>query len=116
MADRVVVFLDYQNVYMGARACFHSRIEPHWCGQIDPLKLGLHLAADSPFDREHVGVRAYRGLPDGTFDPKGFGACTRQCAIWEQDSRVSAILRPLSYPRGVAEQPQARREAAREGD
>ena len=77
VADRVVVFLDYQNVYMGARACFHSRIEPHWCGQIDPLKLGLHLAADSPFDREHVGVRAYRGLPDGTFDPKGFGACTR---------------------------------------
>lgn len=99
MPDRVVLFIDYQNVYMGARSCFHSLGEPHMCGQVDPLKLGLLLAADSPYDRELHQVRVYRGRPDSTRDPKGYAACTRQCDIWQQDSRVKVHLRTLNYPR-----------------
>jgi uncharacterized LabA/DUF88 family protein len=103
VADRVVVFLDYQNVYKGARSCFHDPQAPHMYGQIDPLRLGQHLAAASPYDRELTQVRVYRGRPDASRDEKGYSACTRQCAIWEQDPRVKAILRTLAYPHGWPE-------------
>lgn len=97
---RVVVFLDYQNVYMGARSCFHSRVSPHFEGQINPLRLGEHLAADSPYDRELKEVRVYRGLPDGALDPRGHSAASRQIDIWRQNDKVQVFPRPLSYPSG----------------
>lgn len=86
MADRVVVFLDYQNVYRGARETFHHYGADHTRGQIDPLELGRWLADAS--NRELKEVRVYRGKPDATRDPKGFGACSRQVDIWEQVARV----------------------------
>jgi uncharacterized LabA/DUF88 family protein len=96
----VVVFLDYQNVYRGARATFHDPYDPHMAGQIDPVKLGLHLASAGLTPRELHQVRVYRGRPDATRDPKGYAACTRQSAIWEQDVRAQVTLRTLAYPRG----------------
>lgn len=59
MADRVVVFLDYQNVH-----------------------------------------KVYRGQPDSSKDSKGYGACSRQVAIWEQrQPLVEPITRTLAYPK-----------------
>ncbi len=84
MSDRVVVFFDWQNVYKGAREAFHSYGDPHWCGQVDPVRIAQALAADSPFDRELTEVRIYRGRPDNTRDPKGYAACARQVASWPQ--------------------------------
>jgi len=55
--DRVVVFLDWQNVYKGAREAFCTLQAPHWQGQVDPVALAKHLAADSPFSRELKQVR-----------------------------------------------------------
>ncbi|MEN3361570.1 MAG: hypothetical protein V7637_5552 [Mycobacteriales bacterium] len=92
------MFLDYQNVYKGARSCFHKRDDPHVYGQIDPLKLAQLLVDDSPFDRMLQQVRIYRGIPSSSHDPKGYGACSSQCASWAADPRVSVTLRPLSYP------------------
>jgi hypothetical protein len=46
--DRVVVFLDWQNVYRGAREAYSAYQAPHWEGQVDPVLLAQHLAADSP--------------------------------------------------------------------
>jgi uncharacterized LabA/DUF88 family protein len=99
--DRVVVFLDYQNVYQGARRTFHGVQDPHWHGQVDPLRLAKHLAADSPFDRELAQVRIYRGQPDGKLDPRGYGASRRQHARWTASSPlIDLTLRTLRYPRG----------------
>ena len=82
-------------------SAFHSRWSPHFEGQIDPLKLAEHIAADSPFDRELAQVRVYRGLPDGSKDPKGYSAARRQIAAWQAlDPRVLVFPRPLSYPHG----------------
>lgn len=100
MSGRVVVFLDYQNIYMGARSCFHARHDPHTGGQVSPLKLGRALAEDSQFPRSLHQVRVYRGRPDASKDPKGYGACTRQCALWERDPLVNVTLRTLAYPHG----------------
>lgn len=98
---RVMIFLDYQNVYMGARSCFHDRYAPHFEGQVNPLALGELLTHDSPHDRELTHVRIYRGLPSATRDSKGYGAARQQIAAWRSlDSRISVFPRPLSYPRG----------------
>jgi uncharacterized LabA/DUF88 family protein len=100
LSDRVVVFLDWQNVYKGAREAFATFNAPHWQGQVDPVALAGHLAADSPFNRQLREVRIYRGQPDGKLDPKGYASSRRQHAAWQQSPLVTLITRPLRYPRG----------------
>jgi len=101
MADRVMLFLDYQNVYRGARRTFvDESIAHHSHGQIHPVRLGELLVETSTFDRILEGVRVYRGQPDATRDPKGYAACSRQIATWRQDDRVNVTSRTLKYPPG----------------
>jgi hypothetical protein len=100
MTDRVVVFLDWQNVYQGAREAFCGYAAPPWEGQVHPLALGQLIAADSPFDRRLHEVRIYRGQPDGTRDPRGYAASARQIAVWRQSSSINVTVRTLRYPRG----------------
>ena len=100
MTDRVVVFLDWQNVYRGAQEAFCGYGAPHWEGQVRPLALGQLIAADSPFDRQLHQVGIYRGQPDATRDPKGYAANSRQVAAWRQSPLVHVALRTLRYPRG----------------
>lgn len=112
MAARVVVFLDWQNIYNSARESFCAWQARHWQGQVDPVALAEYLAQDSPFDRELQQVRIYRGQPDGKLDPRGYGASRRQHAVWQQSSLVTLVTRPLRYPKGwptrhrVGERPQ----------
>src|SRR6266571_444128 len=80
---RVVVFLDWQNVYNGAREMFCTQQAPHW-----------------------------RGQPDGKLDPRGYAASRRQHATWQRSPLVTLVTRPLRYPQGwptrsrVGERPQ----------
>src|SRR6266516_16387 len=101
MARRTVLFLDYQNVYKGARETFHERWEASLYGQIDPMKLGRLLVERNPGrdGRQLTGVHIYRGQPDSSKDPKGYGANLRQCATWER-AGANVITRTLRYPAG----------------
>ena len=99
MTDRVVLFVDYQNIYMSARSLFHPSGVRHWNGQVDPHAVGRLLVERSPFDRVLTGVRIYRGIPDSTKDPKGYSACQNQVSKWAQESKVEVITRTLRYPR-----------------
>lgn len=107
MADQVVVFLDYQNVYYGAREAFHPLYPPPWEGHVDPLKLGELIGSKSPFDRDLIEVRVYRGRPDSQKDPKGYGANLRQCTLWERLPKTRVFTRTLRYP---ADWPRSRAE------
>lgn len=108
----MVVFLDWQNLYKGAREAFCTLHAAHWQGQVDPVALAKHLAADSPFNRELKQVRIYRGQPDSILDPKGFSASSRQAAAWQRSPLVDLTMRTLRYPKGwpassrLAERPQ----------
>ena len=83
MADRVVVFLDYQNVYRGARSAFHDHLnDPHPLGQVNPLQLAELITAKGITARELIQVRVYRGRPDSAKSPKGYGANLRQAEAW----------------------------------
>jgi uncharacterized LabA/DUF88 family protein len=96
MPLRTVLFLDYQNVYRGARETFHSDQGYASVGQIDPMRLGRLLVTKSR-DRELAEVRVYRGVPEATKQPKGYGAHRKQVAAWQQ-AGATVITRSLRYP------------------
>jgi len=95
MVQRVVVFVDYQNVYRRARDAFglHGSFVD---GQVDPLSVG-HLLASAEEDHELVGVRVYRGMPSPNRDPVGHAATQRQIARWRESSLVTVKTRSLNY-------------------
>ena len=101
--NRVVVFLDWQNVYKGARESFHGMNDPSTDGQIDPVRLGRRIAQLVP-DGSLQQVRVYRGLPSSTKDPKGYGAARRQTSAWMKadPNHVYVCLHPLQYLDGMA--------------
>ncbi len=98
VAARVVVFIDYQNAYNGARETFHEWNPGFTAGQFDPVALGEAICEASPFPRTLTGVRIYRGQPDATKEPKGHAACERQFAAWRKAPVVEVIARGLRYP------------------
>lgn len=102
MAIRLVLFIDAQNMYQGAREAFFGRSGPHTLGQFDPFKLGELICKKKPFGQEstirHLDqVRVYTGRPDSSKDPHTYGAHMRQCAAWE---KKGVVVRPrtLRYP------------------
>lgn len=99
VADRVVVFVDWQNAYNRARDCFHVKGEPAWNGQVNPMQLGQCLTKKKP-GRELKQVRVYRGIPANNQDPRGYAACRRQTAAWRAvagPDRLHIALHPLQY-------------------
>lgn len=100
MAQRVVVFIDYQNAYRRAREVFHSEADPAYFGQVDPFRLGEYLASCSAVSRELTQVRVYRGCPAAFKDSQGYGANLRQTAVQEArgQGKVKFIIRTLRYP------------------
>ena len=97
--ERVVVFVDYQNVFMTARQCFHQGPFGPTAGQVDPLKLAELIVQRRQRTSVLAQVRVYRGLPDATKEPRPYAANERQTAAWVQASLVEVFRRPLRYPR-----------------
>ncbi|MYI55867.1 MAG: NYN domain-containing protein [Acidimicrobiia bacterium] len=114
--QRIAVFIDYQNSYMGAREAFGFTDSPsHVDGQFHPLALARLIAARHPSYsgaqlRRLAHVAIYRGLPSSERDPKGYGATRKQIAAWRRNftavspgSVTSHIgCRPFSYQGGRA--------------
>lgn len=43
-------------------------------------------------------VRVYRGRPNATKDPRGYGANRKQASVWSRNPKIIPITRPLRYP------------------
>jgi len=102
LAQRVVVFIDWQHVYKGAQDAFHrdrGERASGRSGNVDPILLGERLAqSSSGRERQLGGVRIYRGQPDLARDPRGYAANWRQRLAWE-GAGVTVVQRPLRYPK-----------------
>lgn len=100
--ERVILFIDYQNVYSDARRAFHQSAGPSRLGQIWPLAIGQMVTGRSSpgHDRTLTQVRVYRGIPTEEQDPVGNAACRRQIAAWRRDRRVRVFARNLKGPPG----------------
>lgn len=97
---RVAVFLDYQNVYMGARQAFGTSSDLPQVGQILPSLTGVLLTdrgrGIDP-DRQLVSVHVFRGEPSPKHSPVGQSACQRQVGAWRAKPLVNVTTRPLHY-------------------
>lgn len=102
--NRLILFIDAQNTYRGARNAFLSSgrlyTEPHVFGQIDPWLLGsLICSRGGPNGSQRVlhEVRVYTGRPDATKDPRTYAAHMKQCSAWAK-AGATVIPRTLRYP------------------
>ncbi|MGB8383051.1 MAG: NYN domain-containing protein [Dermatophilaceae bacterium] len=96
--DRVVVFLDYQNVHGWVRRRFLPFGADPGEGHVFPLKVGELLTARRRRESELMEVRVYRGRPNPERQPGAARANDRQTAMWERSDRVTVIRRNLQYP------------------
>ena len=97
---KLVLFIDGQNAYRGARDSFFPGGGPAIYGQFNPLRLGELIAArGGPGGTVGVlaDVRVYTGRPDPRLAPRTYDAHMKQCAAWEADG-VNVTWRPLRYP------------------
>ena len=78
--ERVVVFLDYHNIYYGARRAFFGERVSKRLGHVTPLALGQLIVSRGPQGSHRVlqQVRVYKGAPLAAKDPKGHAAAWRQ--------------------------------------
>jgi uncharacterized LabA/DUF88 family protein len=101
-AHRVVLFMDWQNVYMGARDVFGLGGKFHAAGQVYPTTLGQRIVSKyvPEAKRELSEVRIYSGRPDPRKDAHSYAAHMRQCDAWEKSGHVVLRTRQLRYPNG----------------
>lgn len=98
MADRVIVFMDYQNVHGWAQRQFFAPGCDNADGHVNPLKVGEHLVARRKRESELTQVRIYRGRPNPQHQPDAARANDRQTAFWESHPKVAVTRRNLRYP------------------
>ncbi|MDR0784036.1 MAG: NYN domain-containing protein [Propionibacteriaceae bacterium] len=96
--DRVVVFLDYQNVHGWARRQFLNFDADLSDGHVFPLKVGELLTSRRKRDSDLLEVRVYRGRPNPERQPGAAQANDRQADMWERSDQVHVIRRNLQYP------------------
>lgn len=95
---RVVVFIDYQNVYEDFRRAFVSGALQSTDGQFHPSRLADLLVAKGPDfeDWDLHGTRVYLGRPSPDRDGRGAAAHDRQTQAW-RDAGVIVRARALQY-------------------
>lgn len=98
-SERLVLFIDAQNFYHGARQAFFNDSDWHIYGQFNPVKLGELICSRAPVGKTRLlhEVRVYTGRPDSEKEPSTHAAHMRQCAAWEK-AGTTVIHRTLRYP------------------
>jgi uncharacterized LabA/DUF88 family protein len=96
--DRVVVFMDYQNVHGWARRRFLNLGADPGEGHVFPLKVAELLVSRRKRDSELMEVRVYRGRPNPERQPGAARANDRQADMWERSDQVNVVRRNLQYP------------------
>lgn len=108
-AQRVVLFVDAQNFYHGARSAFFAPSDSHVFGQFKPIELGQLICSRPPpgLTRSLHQVRIYTGRPESTKEPRTYAAHMKQCTAWSKAGAaiISRTLRyPPDWPNGKAEE------------
>lgn len=104
---RVGVYIDYSNVYSGARDAFRLWNEQGYRGNVNPFYLAKHVALSSPdgcVDRsathELTFAKVFRGAPDPGKDPVGARIEAHRARQWEAWG-CEVYRHTLDYARGT---------------
>ncbi|MDE0268976.1 MAG: NYN domain-containing protein [Acidimicrobiaceae bacterium] len=101
MMTRVAVFIDYQNMYHGARRAFADlKVLSPIFGHVHPVALGrllTGLGRSADPNRKLVATTVYRSQP-GRRSPRKLAVTTaRQIARWHQHPSFTVKTLPLRY-------------------
>lgn len=99
MADRVAVFLDYENVHRTGHQRFAGVGQPRYETVVDPLQIAEAIVAKRRFDSVLIDVWVFRGRPVPEYQPRPASANDIQAAAWSEDPRVHVVRRDLKYDR-----------------
>lgn len=93
---RVITYIDYQNMYKGARDSFGWGNEKGHFGNFRPLPLSRALAGE----RELKQIRVYTGVPHPERDRFGHAITQRRVEAFRRSDpeRVRVFTRTLKYP------------------
>ena len=98
MSDRVIVFIDYENLRFSAVSRFHQAGSSRTDGHVDPVALARLLVRLRSHESELTEVRVYRGRPSSAHQPQAAAANDAQADAWARDRLVQVIRRDLRYP------------------
>ncbi|CDJ99192.1 conserved hypothetical protein [Microbacterium sp. C448] len=97
MADRVAVFIDYENAHRTGHGLFGGVGQPKYETVLDPLKVAEALVSKRRFAGELTDVWVFRGRPVPEHQPKPASSNDLQAEAWSEDERVHVIRRDLKY-------------------
>lgn len=103
-SERVIVFIDYENIVRSARDAFGSTADSVNDFHVDPCALGRLLVGRRTRLSKLVGVRVYRGKPLPALQPEAARASDRQAAAWARQG-VVVTRRTLAYPIAFPNEP-----------
>lgn len=97
VADRMIVFVDWQNTYRGARRAFHGDGGPGPHGQVCPNEVGEIIAARTrPAGPRYLQeVRVYLGVPSKAQSEIGRAAKRAQTVAWDRHPKVEVFRHTL---------------------
>jgi len=106
VAERVALFIDYQNMHFTALGEFCPYGTPPEDALVHPLLIAERIVQKRSTKRASAleYVKVYRGRPNPAHHPSMTSANDAQKAAWERDARVTVIRRDLNY-RGWPQQP-----------
>jgi len=102
MLQRVVLFVDLDNLYFKARdafpRCKDASLPDHVFGQFDPVELGHLICERAPAGTawDLHQVRVYTGMPSRVKEPQAHRARQSQCSFWTKRGAV-ILQRSLQY-------------------
>ncbi len=103
--QRVGVYIDYSNVYSGARDAFILDRAPGHRGHVNPLHLAKRVALQAPDGSSRRGTheltmtKLFRGAPDPQKDPRGALMEAKRAYQWERLG-VRVFRHTLDYGQG----------------
>jgi uncharacterized LabA/DUF88 family protein len=98
MSNKVMVFIDYQNLATCACELYPRTAGARKFNHIDPFRVAECIISRRRYPSELVGVRVYRGRPHPRRQPAAASANDIQAAAWERNPKVTAVRRMLRYP------------------
>jgi hypothetical protein len=97
--ERLVLFIDAQNFYNGARRAFFASEDSHVFGQFQPVGIGSLICSRGlpGTARSLEEVRVYTGRPDASKEPETYAARMKQCTAWGRaGATVNSTPPPIS--------------------
>lgn len=98
MYNRVIVFIDYENLRFSALDRFHRPGASHTDGNVWPIDLARLLVQMRNHPSVLTQVRVYRGRPSPVHQPSASVANAAREAAWSSNPLVHTILKDVRYP------------------